>query len=139
MSCKFSWNFYDYKVNQNDGEEVDVAVLTVNVQVIGIVNDQLSDFSGGLVLDTTKTKFEKFDDFQENYNIVYSTNDSKTLGSIYVVTFYSQEKSPGLQTQLKSITGTVISTGIFSEFNNGTAIIEYDNVSGERQLSLYVK
>ena len=134
-----SWNFYDYKVNQNDGEEVDVAVLTVNVQVIGIVNDQLSDFSGGLVLDTTKTKFEKFDDFQENYNIVYSTNDSKTLGSIYVVTFYSQEKSPGLQTQLKSITGTVISTGIFSEFNNGTAIIEYDNVSGERQLSLYVK
>lgn len=139
MSCKFSWNFYDYKVNQNDGEEVDVAVLTVDVQVIGIVNDQLSDFSGGLVLDTTKTKFENFDDFQENYNIVYSTNDSKTLGSIYVVTFYSQEKSPGLQTQLKSITGTVISTGIFSEFNNGTAIIEYDNVSGERQLSLYVK
>jgi hypothetical protein len=139
MSCKFSWNFYDYKINQNDGEEVDVAVLTVNVQVIGIVNDQLSDFSGGLVLDTTKTKFENFDDFQENYNIVYSTNDSKTLGSIYVVTFYSQEKSPGLQTQLKSITGTVISTGIFSEFNNGTAIIEYDNVSGERQLSLYVK
>ena len=139
MSCQFSWNFDDYKINKNDGEEVDVAVLTVGVKVIGIAHSPLINNSGGLVLDTTKTKFEKFDDFQENYNIVYSTNDSKTLGSIYVVTFYSQEKSPGLQTQLKSITGTVISTGIFSEFNNGTAIIEYDNVSGNRQLSLYVK
>lgn len=114
-------------------------MLTVGVTVIGIAHSPLINNSGGLVLDTTKTKFEKFDDFQENYNIVYSTNDSKILGSAYIETFYSQEKSAGFQTQLKNITGTVISTGIFSEFNNGTAIIEYDNVSGNRQLSLYVK
>lgn len=139
MSCQLYWNFQDYKINDNIGEEVDVAILTTTVSLTATNNKALSALSGHLVLDMTKTKLEKMDDFQENYNIIYSTEDSKVIGSLYVVTYYKQIKSDKFQTQLSKVIGTVLSTGIFSEFNDGTAIIEYDNVSGNRCLTLHVK
>ena len=139
MSCQLYWNFQDYKINDNIGEEVDVAIFTTIVSLTGANNMALSSLSGHLVLDMTKTKLEKMDDYQENYNIIYSTEDSKVVGSLYVVTYYKQVKSDEFKTQLSNVVGTVLSTGIFSKFNNGTAIIEYDNVSGRRCLSLYVK
>ena len=139
MSCQVYWNFEDYKINENIGEEVDVAILTSTVSLTGMNNTALSALSGHLVLDMTKTKLEKMDDFQENYNIIYSTDDNKVFGSLYVVTYYQQVKSDEFKTQLSNVMGTVLSTGIFSKFNNGTAVIEYDNVSGRRCLTLYEK
>lgn len=139
MSCQFTWNFNDYKTNENRGEEVDIAVLTSDVTLSRVDNNTLNDLFGHLVLDITKTKLEEIDDYQENYNIIYSTQDSKVLGSLYVVTGYRQPKSETFQTSLKNISGTVSCKGVFSEFNNGTAIIEYDNESGKRCLTLYAK
>jgi hypothetical protein len=133
------WNFEDYKINENIGEEVDVAILTSTVSLTGMNNTVLSALSGHLVLDMTKTKLEKMDEFQENYNIIYSTDDNKVFGSLYIVTYYEQVKSDEFKTQLSNVIGTVLSTGIFSKFNNGTAVIEYDNVSGRRCLTLYEK
>ena len=137
MSCQVYWNFEDYKINENTGEEVDVAILTSTVSLTGMNNTVLSALSGHLVLDMTKTKLEKMDDFQENYNIIYSTDDNKVFGSLYIVTYYEQVKSDEFKTQLSNVIGTVLSTGIFSKYNNGTAVIEYDNVSGRRCLTLY--
>ena len=71
MSCQVYWNFEDYKINENIGEEVDVAILTSTVSLTGMNNMVLNALSGHLVLDMTKTKLEKMDEFQENYNIIY--------------------------------------------------------------------
>ena len=139
MSCQFTWNFNDYKTNENRGEEVDIAVLTSDVTLSNVNNNTLNDLFGHLVLDITKTKSEEIDEYQENYNVIYSTQDSKVIGSLYVVTGYQQPSSDTFQTSLKNISGTVSCKGIFSEFNDGTAIIEYDNESGKRCLTLYAK
>jgi hypothetical protein len=95
------------------------------------------DLKGHLVIYITKTLQEDMDEFQENYNIIYSSGKD-VIGSLYIVTFYKQPKSDGFKTLLNNITGTVSSKGLFSEFNNGTGIIEYDNTTGKRCLSLYV-
>jgi hypothetical protein len=133
------WYFEDYKINENIGKDVDVAILTSTVSLTGMNNPAFNALSGHLVLDMTKTKFGKMDEFQENYNIIYSTDDSRVLGSLYVVTYYQQVKSDEFKTQLSSVGGSILSTGVFSKFNNGTAIIEYDNVSGKRCLTLFEK
>ncbi len=139
MSCQFTWNFNDYKTNENRGEEVDIAILTSDITLSRVDNNALNGLFGQLVLDMTKTKSEEIDDYQENYNIIYSTQDSKVLGSFYVVTGYQQPSSDTFQTSLKNISGTVSGKGVFSDFNNGTAVIEYDNDTGKRCLSLYEK
>lgn len=136
MSCQLHWNFNEYKRNENDGKEVSIDVLTAPVTLSGIENNTLTDLKGHLVLDITKTKMGEVDDFQENYNIIFSV-DSKVIGSLYVVTGYQQPQSDGFQTFLNNITGTVSCKGLFSDFNNGTAIIQFDNKSGKRCLSLY--
>ncbi len=43
------------------------------------------------------------------------------------------------ETTLKNVFGTVSCKGVFSEFNNGTGIIEYDNETGKRCLTLLPK
>ena len=139
MFCHFTWNFRDYKKNETKGDEVDVAVLTTPVSLPGVDSNVLDGLAGKLVLDITKTKGPEKDDYQENYNIVYYTQDSKVIGSLYVVTAYRQPKSDTFETTLKNVTGTVSCKGIFSKFNNGTAIIEYDRLTGKRCLTLYPK
>ena len=81
---------------------------------------------------------EKKDDFHENYNITFSINN-QVIGSLYVVTDYTQSSSGGFQTLLNNISGTISCKGIFSDFNNGTAIIEYNNETGKRCLTVYKK
>ena len=137
MSCQFTWDFNDYKTNENKGEEVDIAVLTSGVDITDVDNNVLDSTFGNLVLDITKTKTGEIDQYQEDYNVIYSTEDSKVLGSLYVVTGYQQPQSDTFQTSLNNISGTVSCKGIFSKFNDGTAIIEYDNESGKRCLTLY--
>lgn len=41
MSCQFTWNFNDYKTNENKGEEVDIAVLTSGVNISDVDNNVL--------------------------------------------------------------------------------------------------
>lgn len=135
MSCQLHWNFNEYKENVSDGE-VSVVVLTAPVNLTGIENNTLKELKGHLVLDITRTEMGEVDDFQENYNIIFSV-DNKVIGSLYVVTGYQQPQSDKFQTLLNNITGTVSCKGLFSDFNNGTAIIEFDNKTGKRCLSLY--
>jgi len=139
MSCQLTWNYNNYKSNVNEGEEIDVAILTSDVALTGVDNNALNDLFGQLVLDITKTKMEDIDVYQENYNIIYSSQDSKVIGSLYVVTGYQQPATDGFQTTLKNVSGTISAQGIFSMFNDGTAIIQYNNETGRRCLSLYVR
>lgn len=138
MSCQLFWNSNEYKTNPNDAKEVSVIVLTAPVRLSNINNNALDGLEGHLVIDIAKTPMDKIDEFQENYNIVFS-NGSDVIGSLYVVTYYKQPKSDKLETSLANVQGTLSCKGIFSEFNNGTAIIEYDNNTGKRCLSLYEK
>ena len=135
MSCQFKWNFNDYKTNNNEGD-VTVVIATAPVSLSGVQNDTLIELRGHLVLDTTKTPLEEIDDFQENYNIIFTVG-TEVIGSLYVVTGYQQKKSDSFETLLNNIKGTVSCKGLFSTFNNGLAIIEYDDKSGERRLCLY--
>ena len=41
MSCQFTWNFNDYKTNENKEEEVDIAVLTSGVNISDVDNNVL--------------------------------------------------------------------------------------------------
>lgn len=138
MSCQFTWNFNDYKTIEQKDEDVELLVATTPVILSGIENNTLSELSGNLVVNLVKTNMEDNDDVQENYNITYST-DNKVIGSLYVVTNYVQPNIDGFKTLLKNISGTISCKGIFSDFNNGTAIIEYDNDTGKRCLTLYEK
>lgn len=136
MSCQLTWNLNEYKRNVNEGKELTVEVLTAPVTLSNVENNTLSELKGHLVLDITKTPMDKIDDFQENYNIVYSSGKD-VIGSLYVVTYYQQPKSDGFETLLSNISGTVSCQGFFSQFNNGKAIIQFDNKTGKRCLTLY--
>ena len=138
MSCQFTWNFNDYKMIDQKGEEIEVLDVSVPVRLSNVENNTLSEFHGHLVLNIIKTNMEDKDYLQENYNITYSV-DNKVVGSLYVVIDYIQPKSDTFQTLLKNITGTVSCKGVFSKFNNGTAIIEYNNETGKRCLTVYQK
>lgn len=136
MSCQFTWNFSDYKTIEQKGEKIEVLEAATPVRLSNVENNTLSEFHGHLILNITKTNIEDKDDFQENYNITYSA-DNKVVGSLYVVTDYIQPSSDGFETLLRNVTGTVSCKGIFSDFNNGTAIIEYNNETGKRCLTIY--
>lgn len=136
MSCHLSWNFNDYKRNSHRGKEVNVEVLTTPVTLSNVENNTLTEIKGNLVLDITKTLLDKIDGFQETYNIVHSCGKD-VIGSLYVVTYYQQPASDGFQTLLSNVTGTVSCKGIFSQFNNGMAVIQFDNKTGRRCLTLY--
>lgn len=138
MSCQFKWNFKEYKINENLGKEITIVTASAPVSLVGVENNTLKTLRGHLVLDTTKTNLKEIDDFQENYNIIF-TIGTEVVGSLYVVTGYQQPKSDSFETELRNIKGTVSCKGLFSEFNNGLAIIEYDNETKDRRLCLYPK
>ena len=138
MSCQFTWNFNNYKIIEQKGEGIELTVASTPVILSNIENNTLSELNGHLVINITKTNMEDNDDILENYNITYSTNN-KVIGSLYVVTDYIQPNSDGFTTLLRNVSGTISCKGIFSDFNNGTAIIEYDNDTGKRCLTLYKK
>ena len=56
-----------------------------------------------------------------------------------MINLIKQPKSKRFISDLKNISGTVSCKGIFSKFNNGTAIFEYDNDTRKRCLTLYEK
>ena len=138
MSCQLYWNFNNYKIIEQKGEDIEVTVVSSPVSLSNVENDSLFQLNGHLILDIIKTNMEKKDDFHENYNITFSINN-QVIGSLYVVTDYTQSSSGGFQTLLNNISGTISCKGIFSDFNNGTAIIEYNNDTGKRCLTIYKK
>jgi len=136
MSCQIKWNFSDYKTIEQDGEGIKIFNAMSPVELTGIDNNALNGMKGILSVSTNFLKGE--DEVEESYDIAFRV-DNKVVGSLYVITSYEGKAMDGFQTTLKSVFGTLSCKGLFSEFNNGTAIIEYDNESGRRCLSLLPK
>ena len=140
MSCQFTWNYNDYKFNLRKTENTIIGRATSPVNLSGIENNTLEELRGILVIesnDTYKDETKKNVKIQQNYNIVVS-NGNNTIGSLYVVIYWEQLKLEPL-TYKKNISGTVSCKGIFSKFDNGTAIYEYNNDTGKRCITLYEK
>lgn len=138
MSCQFIWNYDNYKINRRFSKEIILSRLVAPVKFSGIENNILEELRGICVIESSRTyKDEENVKIQNNYNITVS-NGNNTIGSLYVVQHWEQpteEAAP--KALIKSFIGTVSCKGIFSKFNDGTAIIEYDNESGKRCLTLY--
>ena len=138
MSCQLTWNYNDYKFNQRGIGENIITRTTAPVYLTAIKNDTLEKLRGFLVSDAseifkTETELLQFDD-----NFSFSI-DNNCIGSIYIASIIQQSKSDDFKSQLKNVTGMVMSSGIFSRFNNGVGIFEYDNETGDRCLTLYSK
>ena len=137
-NCQIGWNFKDYKTMEQKGEDIELTVVSAPITFSNLENNSLFGLYGNLVLTITKKNMEDKDNIQENYNITYST-DNKVIGSLFIVTDYIQPNSDGFQTLLSNVIGTISCKGVFSDFHNGTAIIEYNNDTGERCLTVYKK
>lgn len=135
MSFKVTWNYNDYKFNQRGTGKNIITRTTAPVYLIGIENNNLKNIRGCLVSDASEIFDKEMEILQFDDNFTFSL-DNKVLGSFYVVSIIKQLKSSSFKSQLKNVTGTVLSTGIFSEFNDGIAIVEYDNKTGNRYLTL---
>lgn len=142
MSCQIRWNFKEYKKIQIQSEDLIYGVLTAPAILSRVQNNTLDSLNGLLEVDVSKTINETEDTFSENYDIVFGSG-TDIVGSVYVNTAYKQPKNPDssepVQTILNNVSGTVVGRKLFAEFDNGTAIIEYDNVTGERCLTLLSK
>lgn len=134
MSCQINWNFKDYRTIELNGEGVRIVNAICPVELTGLNNNALEGMKGILTVAKNVLKGEPNSEIEESYDIGFRV-ENKVVGSLYVITSYEQ-KSDGFQTILKSTFGTVSCKGLFSEFNNGTAIIEYDNESGNRCMTL---
>ena len=138
MSCQFIWNYDDYKFNNRFSKENTLSRLVAPVYLSGIENNTLEELRGQLIIDVSITLTGEFEEFQNNYNIIINSGNN-TIGSLYVTNLIRQEKTGIIKSQLKNKFGTVSCKGIFSKFNNGTAIVEYNNDTGRRCLTLYEK
>ena len=138
MSCQLTWNYNDYKFNSREKEQNIVTRTTAPVYLSGIENNTLGELRGHLVSDASVTSTEDLEILQFDDNITVSSGNN-TIGSLYVINLIKQPKSKKFISRLKNISGTLSCKGIFSKFNNGTAIFEYDNETGKRCLTLYEK
>jgi hypothetical protein len=112
-----------------------VTRTTAPVYLSGIENNTLR---GHLVSDASVTSTEELEILQFDDNITVSSGKN-TIRSLYVMNLIKQQKSKQFIMRLKNISRTLSCKGIFSKFNNGTAIFEYDNETGKRCLTLYEK
>ena len=138
MSCQFVWNYDDYKFNNRFSKENTVSRLVAPVHISGIKTNTLEELRGQLIIDVSITLSGEIEEFQNNYNIIVSSGNN-TIGSLYVTNLIRQKRTGIIKSQLKNKFGTVSCKGIFSNFNNGTAIVEYDNDTGGRCITLYEK
>lgn len=98
----------------------------------------MGELRGHLVSDASVTSTEELEILQFDDNITVSSGNN-TIGSLYVTNLIRQKRTGIIKSQLKNKFGTVSCKGIFSNFNNGTAIVEYDNDTGRRCITLYEK
>ena len=139
MSCQFTWNYDDYKINNRFSKENIISTFTTPVNFSGIENNTLNELRAFMVIDVSRTFKGDFDEFQENYNITVS-NGNNTIGSLYAVHFWKQVEKPiEVKAFVKNVVGTVSAKGILSKFNNGTVFFEFDNDTGKRCLTFYEK
>jgi hypothetical protein len=101
-------------------------------------NDTFENVRGFLVSDASEifSKEKELLQFDDNFSF---SIDNNCIGSIYIASIIQQPKADNFKSQLKNVTGMVVSNGIFSRFNNGIGIFEYDNDTGDRCLTLYSK
>ena len=138
MSCQLTWNYNDYKFNQRGTGENIITRTTAPVYLTAIKNNTLENLRGFLVSDASEIFRNEAELLQFDDNFSFSI-ENNCIGSIYIASIIKQLKSDKFQSQVKNVTGTVLSSGIFSRFNNGTGIFEYNNDTGERCLTLYSK
>lgn len=138
MSFQLTWNYNEYRFNQRGTGENIVTRTIAPVYLRAIKNDTLENLRGFLVSDASEIFMNEMELLQFDDTFSFSI-ENKCIGSIYIVSIIQQNKSDNFQSQLKNVTGTVLSSGIFSRFNNGIGIFEYDNGTGERCLTLYSK
>lgn len=138
MSCQFTWNYDDYKINRYCSEEIVRWRATVDVYPSGIKNDAFDELKGHLVIESSETFVQENEIVQDNWNVMIN-NGNDVIGSLYIVTLTMQPASTTFKSQIKQIIGTVSCKGFLSKFNNGTAIIEFYNDTGRRCITLYEK
>ena len=139
MPCQLTWNYNDYKFNKRKNEsDNSVTRTTAPVYLTGLESNTLEQLTGFLVSDASETSTEEMEVLQFDDNITFNSGNN-VVGSLYVVNLIKQAKSERFISRLKNITGTLSCKGIFSKFNDGTAIFEYDNDTGKRCLTLYEK
>ena len=137
MPCQLTWNYNDYKFNKRKNEsDNSVTRTTAPVYLTGLESNTLEQLTGFLVSDASETSTEEMEVLQFDDNITFNSGNN-VVGSLYVVNLIKQAKSERFISRLKNITGTLSCKGIFSKFNDGTAIFEYDNDTGKRCLTLY--
>jgi len=138
MSCQLTWNYNDYKFNQRGIGENIITRTTAPVYLTGTKNDTFENLRGFLVSDASEIFSDEKEFLQFDDNFSFSI-DNNCIGSIYIASIIQQSKSDNFKSQLKNVTGTVVSNGIFSRFNDGIGIFQYDNDTGDRCLTLYSK
>ncbi len=139
MPCQLTWNYNDYKFNKRKNEsDNSVTRTTAPVYLTGLESNTLEQLTGFLVSDASEMSTEEMEILQFDDNITFNSGNN-VVGSLYVVNLIKQAKSERFISRLKNITGTLSCKGIFSKFNDGTAIFEYDNETGKRCLTLYEK
>ena len=138
MSCKLTWNYDDYKINRYYSGEIVRWRATVDVHISDTENDAFDEQRGHLVIESLEAFVPENEIVQDNWNVTIN-NGNDVIGSLYIVTLTKQPASSTFKSQIKQIIGTVSCKGIFSNFNNGTAIIEFYNDTGRRCITLYEK
>ena len=138
MSCQLTWNYNDYKFFERKNNENTITRTTAPVYLSGIENDTLEELRGHLVSHASETSNEEYEILQFDDNITVNIGNN-VIGSLYVINLIKQSKSQQFISKLKNISGTLSGKGIFSKFNDGTAIFEYDNKTGKRCLTLFEK
>jgi hypothetical protein len=140
MSCQLYWNLRDYQIAQVVGQNIISGVLTAPVFLPGIKNETLLNVEASLELSVSKTFIGKKERLLEEYKIIF-TIENDILGSLTVNTAYTQQQTlpfgNPFVTRKKYITGTVVGRNIFKRFDNGTVVLEFDEKTGERRLTLF--
>lgn len=71
----------------------------------------------------------------EQYEITSKFNN-QTLGSIQWVFDYYQQNNDTSITQVPSLQGVTIANGIFRDFDNVKVVVNYDNTTGDRLITI---
>jgi hypothetical protein len=95
-----------------------VAVLTTTLQII---NTSISNFD--------------IESVTESYTFI-TKNGNNSLGDVIINFTYDQIINSGPITTVSNLTGVINASGIYRYLDNQTGIIEFDNVSGVRTLTV---
>lgn len=136
-----TWNKNDYSyvpASKKDGYGKAEGFAPCTLESISNTTLDTFDLFLHVVCNFLEDEKNGVENIHEDYDIKVST-DNIGIGQITAHTQYKQKTSDSFYTQIHSIHGKTSSTGIFKDFHDGNATIEFDQVSGERRLTLFKK